>query len=211
MTNYTSEIQLFVGKNMVEPPDRSGVYLSQIPVAGSSPQKAGFLVNNWSVILAEARADNDRSRVYLSQPRVQYGAKSIGTGSVLISQSLLLKISVWNCGWLDTVGPHGPCANTSYFIVLLAPYCISPPSPPQKHHGLSSHEPPSSIHCIISGYAETRVEVECTSRRRVKRLQCITWQRRSGSGFDVEGIGCGCGRCLGGGCKEGRGLVGMAD
>jgi hypothetical protein len=96
MTNYTSEIQLFVGKNMVEPPDRSGVYLSQIPVAGSSPQKAGFLVNNWSVILAEARADNDRSRVYLSQPRVlvQYGAKSIGTGSVLISQSLLLKISV---------------------------------------------------------------------------------------------------------------------
>jgi hypothetical protein len=41
-----------------------------VVLAGSSPQKAGFLVNNWSVILAEARADNDRSRVYLSQPRV---------------------------------------------------------------------------------------------------------------------------------------------
>jgi hypothetical protein len=88
--------------------------------------------------------------------------------------------------------------------------CTRPP-PPQKHHVLSSHEPPSSIHCIISGYAETRVEVECSSRRRVKRLQCITLQRRSGSGFDVEGIGCGCGRCLGGGCKGGRRLVGMAD
>jgi len=43
---------------------------SRVVLAGSSPQKAGFLVNNWSVILAEARADNDRSRVYLSQPRV---------------------------------------------------------------------------------------------------------------------------------------------
>ena len=42
----------------------------------------------------------------------QYGAKSIGTGSVLISQSLLLKKLSVNCGWLDTVGPHGPCANT---------------------------------------------------------------------------------------------------
>ena len=40
--------------------------------AGSSPQKAGVLVHNWPLTLAEARADtcNDRSRVYLSQPRV---------------------------------------------------------------------------------------------------------------------------------------------
>jgi hypothetical protein len=42
----------------------------RVVLAGSSPQKAGFLVYNWSVTLAEARADNDRSRVCLSQPLV---------------------------------------------------------------------------------------------------------------------------------------------
>ena len=36
-------------------------------LAGSSPQKAGFLVHNWSVSLAEARADRDRARVYFPQ------------------------------------------------------------------------------------------------------------------------------------------------
>ena len=40
----------------------------RVVLVGSSPQKAGFLVHNWSVTLAEARADNDRSRVYLPQP-----------------------------------------------------------------------------------------------------------------------------------------------
>ena len=32
---------------------------------GSSPQKAGFLVHNWPITPAEARADNDRSGVSL--------------------------------------------------------------------------------------------------------------------------------------------------
>jgi hypothetical protein len=40
----------------------------RVVLASSSPQKAGFLVHNWSVTLAEALADNDRSRVYLPQP-----------------------------------------------------------------------------------------------------------------------------------------------
>lgn len=34
-------------------------------LAGTSPQKPGFLVHNWSITPAEARADNDRSGVYL--------------------------------------------------------------------------------------------------------------------------------------------------
>jgi hypothetical protein len=52
----------------------------QVVRAGSSPQKAGLLVLNWSLTLAEARAadssgiylfqipSTDSSRVYLSQP-----------------------------------------------------------------------------------------------------------------------------------------------
>jgi hypothetical protein len=36
-----------------------------VVLAGTSPQKAGFLVHNWSITPAEARADNDRSGVYL--------------------------------------------------------------------------------------------------------------------------------------------------
>jgi hypothetical protein len=43
---------------------------SRVVLVGSSPQKVGFLVYNWSVALAEARADSDRSRVYLPLPRV---------------------------------------------------------------------------------------------------------------------------------------------
>ncbi len=39
MTNYVPEILLFVEKNLLEPPDRSGVYLSQIP---STPQNNLF-------------------------------------------------------------------------------------------------------------------------------------------------------------------------
>jgi len=47
---------------------------------------------------------------------LQYGAKSIGTGSVLISQSLLLKISVWIVvGWIQWV-------RTDHVRILLAPY-----------------------------------------------------------------------------------------
>ncbi len=44
-----------------EPPERS-----QVRVV-SSAQNAASLVHNWSVAPAEARADNDRSGVYLSQ------------------------------------------------------------------------------------------------------------------------------------------------
>lgn len=40
----------------------------RVVLAGSSPQEAGFLVHHWSVTLAEASADNDRSRLYLRQP-----------------------------------------------------------------------------------------------------------------------------------------------
>ena len=67
----------------------------------------------------------------------------------------------------------------------------------------------SSIPRIISRCAGTRVEVECISRRRVKRLQCVQHVAEKGGGscFDVEGMGWGCERCLGGGCKGERGLV----
>jgi hypothetical protein len=41
-----------------------------VVLAGSSPYKGGSLVYNWLVTLAEARADRDSSRVYLSLPRV---------------------------------------------------------------------------------------------------------------------------------------------
>ena len=43
---------------------------SRVVLVGSSPQKVGFLVYNWSVALAEARDDSDSSRVYLPLPRV---------------------------------------------------------------------------------------------------------------------------------------------
>jgi hypothetical protein len=38
----------------------------RVVLACSSPQKAEFLMYNWSFTPVEARADNDRSRVYLS-------------------------------------------------------------------------------------------------------------------------------------------------
>jgi hypothetical protein len=44
-----------------KPPERSQVLVV------SSPQNAASLVHNWSVAPAEARANNDRSGVYLSQ------------------------------------------------------------------------------------------------------------------------------------------------
>jgi hypothetical protein len=37
----------------------------RVVLVGSPPQKGGYLVRNWSVALAEARADRDRARVYL--------------------------------------------------------------------------------------------------------------------------------------------------
>jgi hypothetical protein len=40
----------------------------RVVLVGSPPQKGGYLVRNWSVALAEARADRDRARVYLPQP-----------------------------------------------------------------------------------------------------------------------------------------------
>jgi hypothetical protein len=39
----------------------------QVVRVGSSPQKAGFLVLNWSLTLAKARADADSSGIYLFQ------------------------------------------------------------------------------------------------------------------------------------------------
>jgi hypothetical protein len=47
MTNYTSEIQLFVEKNMLEPPDRSGVYLSQIPVEARASGAAKWYIRKY--------------------------------------------------------------------------------------------------------------------------------------------------------------------
>jgi hypothetical protein len=52
----------------------------RVVLVGSSPQNAGSLVYNWSVALAEARADSDSSRVYLPLPRVP--AAAVGGGSV---------------------------------------------------------------------------------------------------------------------------------
>ena len=45
MTNYTSEIQLFVEKNMLEPPDRSGVYLSKIPSIPPGLIASGYVLS----------------------------------------------------------------------------------------------------------------------------------------------------------------------
>ena len=42
----------------------------RVVLAVSSPQKAGFLVHKWPRTLAEARADIDSSRVYLSNHQV---------------------------------------------------------------------------------------------------------------------------------------------
>ncbi len=34
--------------------------IGRVVLADSSPQKAEYMVHNWSLIVAEARADNDR-------------------------------------------------------------------------------------------------------------------------------------------------------
>ena len=48
----------------------------RVVLAGSSPQNARFLVHNWPLTLAEARADNNRSRVYSPQiPSIKRGAQ----------------------------------------------------------------------------------------------------------------------------------------
>jgi hypothetical protein len=53
-----------------------------VVLAGSTPQKAEFLVHNWSATPAEARADNDRSRVYLSYiPSIGKGVAGGGVAS----------------------------------------------------------------------------------------------------------------------------------
>jgi hypothetical protein len=49
----------------------------RVVLAGSSSQKARSLIHNWSAALAEARADSDRSRVYLSQPPSRVAASCL--------------------------------------------------------------------------------------------------------------------------------------
>jgi hypothetical protein len=58
-----------------------------VVLAGSPLQKAGFLVYNWLVTLAEARADDDHSRVYLSQLLVGLGSSNLSEYMLVLVHS----------------------------------------------------------------------------------------------------------------------------
>jgi len=84
----------------------------QVVRVGSSPQKAGFLVLNWSLTLAKARADADSSGIYLFQ---------ILRYQVLIAQGFIYRN--------HQVHPHtGICL----FRSLLCDRCGSIRSPSRK-------------------------------------------------------------------------------
>jgi hypothetical protein len=54
----------------------------QVDFAGPSPQKSGFLVDIWSLTVAEIRAHNERSGVYLSQvPGIRFNTCFSGQGA----------------------------------------------------------------------------------------------------------------------------------
>jgi hypothetical protein len=67
LTNYVPEILLFVEKNLLEPPDRSGVYLSQRPV---DPLSQG-LVTTFKGPAIYHRSRTIVSRLFISRADVQ--------------------------------------------------------------------------------------------------------------------------------------------